>query len=49
MTREIAERAVGRHFDRERRHVGEAELAADGAGDGVVDVSLNGQNHERVA
>ena len=28
---EIAERAVRRHFDRERRHVGEAELRAGSA------------------
>ena len=42
---EIAERAGRRHFDREIRHVGQAVLAADRAGDRVVDVSLNGQNH----
>ena len=44
---EIAERAVRRHFDRERRDIGEAEVAADGVGNGIVDETLNAQNHER--
>ncbi len=43
--REIAERAVRRHFDGERRHLGEAELAANAVGDRVVHVALNGSDH----
>ena len=46
---EIAERAVRRHLDGERRHVGDAEVRPDRLGDGVVNLSLNTQNHERVA
>jgi hypothetical protein len=43
--RQIAHRAAGRHFHRERRHIGDRILAADRAGDGVVHLSLNAQNH----
>ncbi len=32
--------AVGRHFDDERRNIGDAELAPDRVGDGVVHESL---------
>ena len=36
MTAEIAERAVGRHFDRERRNLGEAVVPLHGGGDVVL-------------
>ena len=39
--REVAERAGRRHFDGERRHLGDAGLPADRVGDRVVDLSLN--------
>ena len=45
---EIAERAGRRHLDRERRHVGDAEVLADRGRNRVVDVALNAQNHERL-
>ena len=46
---EIAEGARRRHFDGERRHVGDAEVRPDRVADGVVHVSLKAQNHVRVA
>ena len=42
---EIAQRAVGRHLDGKRRHLVDAELAADGVGDRVVKLSLQAQHH----
>ena len=38
---QIAQRAVGRHLDRKRRDVVDAELPADRLGDRVVQLSLN--------
>ncbi len=46
--REIAEGAVGRHFDGKVRNLFQAVLPADRGRDGVVDVSLNGENHRCV-
>ena len=40
---------VGRHFDGEGRHIGDAELFPDRLADGVVNVSLKAENHVRIA
>ena len=45
---EIAEGAAGRYFDRKIRYFFQAVLPADRRRDGVVDVSLNGENHRCV-
>jgi hypothetical protein len=45
---EVAERARRRHLDRERRHLGDAEVLADRGRNRVVNVALNAQNHERL-
>jgi hypothetical protein len=47
--RQIAEGTRRRDLDGKRRHIRERKRAADRIGDRLVDTSLNGQNHVRVA
>ena len=43
--REVAERAIRRHLDSERRQLRKVELPARGAGDRVVNLALDVENH----
>ena len=43
--RKIAERAIRRHLDGERRDLGDAEHAPDGVGNVVVHLALDGEDH----
>src|SRR4051812_37432828 len=46
---QITERAIWGHFDGERRNVRDAKLCADGVGHTVVNLLLNGEDHEWVS